>query len=192
MANKARTGFWPVQYLDGRPYNGAHRAYFGDSNLFMGDLVKRAANGQADGTGIYAQVTRATAVSELIEGVVVGWEPNPTALSNLYYATSNVYKVYILPLKSADVVLEAQSDDATMVSGDIDLNIDAVFTAGTTSTGASNMALDGNTASTTAGLMFHILRAVDREDNDTTDSVANQRYHVTMNQTAWLNQGAGV
>lgn len=192
MANKSRTGFWPVSYLDGRPYTGAHQAYFGDTNLFMGDLVKFAANGQSSEDGIYAQVTRATADSEQIVGVVVGWEPNPTALSNLYYPTSNTYKVYIANVKPSDLMLEVQSDDSTMVSSDVGLNADSVYTAGSTSTGASNMALDGDTADTTSGLMWHILRAVDRPDNDTSDSVANQRFLVVGNQSAWINQNTGV
>jgi len=192
MANKATTGFWPVSKLDGSPISGGSLRYFGDSNLFLGDLVKRAADGQTRDDGIYNQVTRATAASELIEGVVVGWEANPTALDNLYYATSNVYSVYVLPLRDADVILEAQSDDSTMVSTDVGLNIDPVFTAGTTATGQSNMALDGDTAATTAGLLFHIIRGVARPDNDLTDSVANQRFLVTMNQSAWLGQNVGV
>ena len=79
-----------------------------------------------------------------------------------------------------------------MTQSDVGLNADFTFTAGTTATGASNMELDGSTANTTAGLAFRILQMVDRTDGDNSDSVANQRFLVKCNQSAWADQIAGV
>lgn len=192
MANADRpNGFTPVKYRFGGAYSGAYRKLFstGD-NLFLGDLVKRASDAVQSGTGVYAEVDRATATTELITGVVVGWEANPNAQENLYHAASSTYAVYIADIDN--LICEVQSDDATMVQTDVGLNIDATFTAGSTTTGLSNMEINGDTAATTAGLQFKIIEMVDREDNDTADSTANQRFLVTINQSAWADQTVGV
>ena len=192
MANVSRpSGYTPVKYLNGQPYTGASiKMYSTADNLFLGDLVKQAPDPVVSNNGVYQEVDRATATTELLYGVVVGWEPNPTALGNLYHAASAVYGVLIAPIDN--LILEAQSDDATMVQSDVGLNVDAVFTAGTTATGMSNMALDGDTAATTAGLQFRLLRMVDRPDADNADSIAAQRFWVKCNQSAWVDQSAGV
>lgn len=192
MSNVDRpNGFRPVRYRDGRPYNGAcYKAYSDTDNLFMGDLVKADAAAQASGDGVYPTVDRIDAAGDVIIGVVVGWEPNPNALHNLYHAASTTYAVYIADVK--DLVLEAQSDDATMVQTDVGLNVSPTVTAGDTTTGASGMELDGDTAATTNTLTLRIIGAVDRPDNDASDSTANQRFLVTVNSSAHANLIAGV
>jgi len=190
MANVDRpNGFTPVATLFG-PYTGQSMKCFSSDNLFLGDLVNAATTPIASGSGVYPDVDRCAATTDTIFGVVVGWEPNPTALSNLYYEGSGTYAVYIAPIHN--LILEVQSDDATMVQTDVGLNVDATFTAGTTATGMSNMEIDGNTAATTAGLQFRIIGMVDRGDNDVTDSTANQRFLVTVNQSGWADQTAGI
>jgi hypothetical protein len=192
MANVSRpNGFQVVKYRNGASYSGVSTKYYSTAdNLFLGDLVKAAADPVASGNGVYQEVDRCSATTDAILGVVVGWEVNPTNLGLLYHTASSTYGVFIADIW--DLVLEAQSDDATMVQTDVGLNVDATFTAGTTATGISNMALDGDTAATTAGLQFKILRMVDRPDHDNSDSIAAQRFWVVVNQSRWADQIAGV
>jgi len=192
MANTDRpNGFTPVSTLFGGPYTGNSMKRFSvTNNLFMGDLVNLASDSTPSGSGAYGNVDRCAAVTDTILGVVVGWEPNPNAQENLYHTASATYAVFIAPIQ--DVILEAQSDDATMVQADVGLNIDATFTAGSVVTGLSNMEINGNTAAVTAGLQFKIVGMVDRADNDITDAIANQRFLLTVNQSGWADQTAGV
>lgn len=192
MSNVDRpSGFSPVKYRDGRPYNGAcYAAISPTDNLFIGDLVERDAAAQQVNDGVYPTVDRIDAAGDIIAGVVVGFEPDPAALDRLYHAASTSLLVYIADVK--DLVLEAQSDDATMVQTDVGLNVSPTVTAGSTTTGASNMELDGDTAATTNTLTLRIVGAVDRADNDASDSVANQRFLVTVNSSAFANLIAGV
>ena len=192
MANTDRpNGFRPVRYRDGSPYNGAcYKAYSPSDNLFIGDLVEVDAAAQSSNDGVYPTVDRIDAAGDVIAGVVVGFEANPTALENSHHATSTTIAVYIADVK--DLVLEAQSDDATMVQTDVGLNVSPTVTAGDTTTGASNMELDGNTAATTNTLTLRIIGMVDRPDNDSSDSVANQRFLVTVNSSSHANLIAGV
>jgi hypothetical protein len=89
-----------------------------------------------------------------------------------------------------DLVMEAQSDDGTMVAGDVGLNISPTVTAGSTTTGASGMELDGSTAATTNTLTLRIVGAVDKPDNEV--GSANDRWLVTVNSSAFANLIAGV
>lgn len=192
MANVDRpNGFRPVKNRDGSPYNGAcYAAYSPTDDLFIGDLVERDAAAQSANDGVYPTVDRIDAAGDIIAGVVVGFEPDPSALDRLYHASSTTLPVYIVDVQ--DVIMEAQSDDATMVQTDVGLNVSPTVTAGSTTTGASNMELAGTTAATTNTLTLRIVGMVDRPDNDVTDSVANQRFLVTVNSSANANLIAGI
>lgn len=190
MANVDRpNGFKPVMHKNGSPYNGAFRKYYSpNDNLFLGDLVEQETTGVARGQGGYQTVDRIDAAADRIVGVVVGWEADPAALDRTYHAASSTYAVYVAD--ASDLIMEAQSDDATMVLGDIGLNISPTVTAGDTTTGASGMELDGDTAATTNTLTLRIVGLVDREDNDV--STANSRWLVTVNSSADANLTVGV
>jgi len=192
MANVDRpNGFRPVQHLNGSPYNGQSRMYFSpNDNLFLGDLVEQEGTGVRQNGLIYPTCDRIDAAGDVIVGVVVGWEPDPAALDRKYHAASSTYGVYIADAR--DLIMEAQSDDATMVLGDVGLNISPTVTAGSTTTGASNMELDGNTAATTNTLTLRIVGGGLHVDNDSTDSTANQRWLVAVNSSAYANLIAGV
>ena len=192
MANTdITTGFRPVYHLDGSPYNGASRKYYSpDDNLFMGDLVEQSADGVLSGSGIYPTVDRIDAAGDIIAGVVVGWEANPDALSNLYHAASSTFAVYIADAR--DIIMECQSDDATMVSTDVGLNCSPTVTAGTTTTGKSNMEVDGDTAATTTTLTLRILGFVDRPGNDNSDSTANSKLLVKVNNHVMADAREGL
>ena len=193
MANVDRpNGFTPVKYISGAPYNGAYTKYYSDSdNLFLGDLVEQDTAGQAGRVGgAYPTCDRVDNAGDTIQGVVVGWEVDPAAPDRKYHAASTTYAVYVADARN--LVMEAQSDDATMVVGDIGLNCSPTVTAGSTSTGLSNMEISGSSAATTSTLTLKIVGAVDRPDNDASDSVANQRWLVTVNEYAFSFHNTGV
>jgi len=191
MSNRdANTGFRPVRYLNGQAYNGAFVKSFSDNdNLFMGDLVELDTTATAHQDGVYNAVGRYDQ-GDKVYGVVVGWEPNPSSLENLYHTASTVYPVYIAECR--DLVMEVQSDDATMVQSDVGLNVDVTVAAGATATGLSFMEINGDTAAATTTLDMHIVGMVDRADNDVSDSVANQRFLVVPNLSFWVNNKTGV
>ena len=189
MANIDRTGFHVVANRFGSPYNGAvHKCFSTGDNLFKGDLVKWASDPVTSDEGVYLEVDRMTATTELCVGVVVGWDANPDALGNLYHAASGTNAVHIVYIQ--DVMLEAQDDAASMVATDVGFNIDATFTAGSTTTGQSGMELSGTSAATTAGLQFKIVQKAAKADN--TIAIANCGFYVTINQSGWIDQTAGV
>lgn len=190
MANVDRpNGFRPVS-ASGGPFTGIQRkVYSTANNLFVGDLVMQAADPVASGDGVYQEVDRCTATGDLIAGVVVGFEANPTALGNLYHTASSTYAVYIVAPEG--VVFEAQADAVTDQS-DVGLNMDATFTAGTTATGMSNMELSASSAATTPAQQFRVIGMVDRADNDNADATDSTRFLVTCNQSAFANATVGV
>ncbi len=192
MANVDKTtGFRPVKHLNGAPYTGKFEKYYSpNDNLFMYDLVEQEGTGVRSGSGAYPTCDRIDAAGDRIVGVVVGWEVDPAALDRKYHAASSTYAVYIAP--ADDLIMEAQSDDATMVLGDVGLNVSPTVTAGSTATGLSNMEINGTTAATTTSLTLRIVGMLDRPDNDTADSTANQRWLVKVNSSAWANLSLGV
>ena len=181
MANVDRpTGFRPVKHLTGAPYNGQFNKYYGDANLFMGDLVIKEAAGQAIGSGAYPGCGRAAAYGILL-GAVVGWEPDPAALDRLYYATSNTLAVYIAD--APDLIFECQENNAGVAAADVGLNCDIVVAAGSTTTGISNMEVDGDTEATTIDEPLKIMGFVNSPDNDPT--LANAKLLVMINQHSY-------
>lgn len=189
MANVDRpNGFRPVRHLNGTPYNGSFiRCYSPTDNLFMGDFVEATATGRAVRDGAYQEVGRAE-TGDPIVGVVVGWEPNPTGLGNNYHAASTAYAVYVAPC--SDLILEGQTNDAGLAAADVGLNVNFVVAAGDTTSGASNMEVDGASEATTATLDLRIVGLVDRPDNEVGN--ANMKVLVRVNRDWWANQVAGV
>lgn len=175
MANADRpNGFRPVKHLTGAPYNGQFNKYYSPTdNLFLGDVVEADTTGNAAG---YQTCARAEA-SDAVLGIVVGWEPNPLALENLYYVASTSFAVFIAD--APDLILEVQSDDDTLTVASIGLNVNFVVAAGTTATGVSNMEVDGDTGATTAALPFRLIGFIDTPDNDI--SSTNHKVLVMIN-----------
>ena len=167
MANVDRpNGFRPVGTLSGAAWNGQYRKFYTDTNAFLGDIVIQDAVAIASGNGAYQGVTRATsATATLAIGVVVGWEADPAALDRLYHAGSAVYAVYVCV--DPNVIYECQDDGAAPAVLDVGLNYDIVVGAGSTTTGVSNMELEGGTAgAVTAATPLKLIGIVDRPDNE--------------------------
>lgn len=185
------TGFKPVRYVDGRPYTGAFmKCYSDDDALAKGDLVEIDTTSVQDQDGVYPTVGRYEQGDD-VYGVVVGWEVDPAARDRVHHAASTKYAVHIA--HPGDLVMEVQSDDATMTQNDVGLNVDVVVTTTpNTTTGASNMEIDGDTANTTGTLDMKIVGMVDNAGYDITDSIANQKFLVVTNKSYWADQKSGL
>jgi hypothetical protein len=177
MANTDRpNGFKVVGSLSHSYCGQALTVLSPTDNLFLGDLVETTTTGRARGDGGVREVGRAEA-SDAILGVVVGWQPDPAALDRVYHAASTTYGVYVND--DPNVILECQSDDGTPTVLLIGANFNIVVAAGSTTSGASNMELDGDSGATTATLPLKLIGFSDRPDNDV--SAANMKCLVTIN-----------
>lgn len=178
MANiDAPKGFVPIRHLNGSPWNGQTRAFLIPSTdataVFVGDLVKIAGSAGTAGTVVNgldcegmqtcALATASTTGQDLI-GAVVGFLPDPTALSNKYRLAST--NRIALVAADYDVVYEVQEDAVTsnLAAADVGLNIPYSTTAGNTTTGVSKMAIISNSKATTSTLPLKILGLVKRPD----------------------------
>lgn len=182
MANIDRpNGFNPVGSLSGANWTDKVVKCFSNAdNLFKGDIVIK----NATASGGYMGVSRATDGTTVIPmGVVVGWEPNPTALGNLYHAASTTYAVYVCI--DPYVILAAQCDGSATIAtaSEVGLNFDYTVTAGTTATGASNMEVVSGSGATTAATPLRLIGFVDTPDN--TIGSANQKMLLVFNMHAF-------
>ena len=192
MANTdARIGLRPVRYISGAVYNGAVNPYYIASTygtaLFIGDPVTKTGTGNtaavsAPGVGDFAIGTmpeiektvisgEVTAANEVLTGVIVSFAADPTSLENTHNPAST--ERIAMVCDDPDVVFEIQADDnAAIGATELGLNGNLIFThGGSTTTGLSGAELDSGTTTalaTTNTRQLHILRCVNREDNDNT------------------------
>jgi hypothetical protein len=205
MANVSRpTGFRPVRFLSGAPYNGKVNLYFipaSDSTaMAVGDLVDLA--GSADSNGV-PTIARATAVNGPFLGAIVGFLPSGTnpvdgvlgtgtadlSLSGFRPAST---ARYALVADDPDLIFMAQASGAFAVA-DTGLNASVAIGTATSNGGAgmSNMQVDMSTKATTATLGLHILGAVRSVENDLNDT-SNLKLEVMINQHRLGKGVAGV
>ena len=180
MANVDRpNGLRPVSTLSGASWNGQYRKFYTDTNAFLGDIMIQDATAVNSGDGTYQGCTRATsATATLAVGVVVGWEVDPAALDRKYHAGSAVYAVYLCV--DPNVIYECQDNGTAVPILDVGLNFDLDVTAGSTTTGVSNMELEGGTAgAVTAATPLKLIGIVDRPDNE--PAAVNAKLLVTLN-----------
>lgn len=130
--------------------------------MFRGDLVKLY--GENDATGKYIGVTPCTAAGDVPCGVVlscgansVGLSVNPSDLTAMYLpATTEGYALVCLD-PAVLLVTQVDDDAYTLAATDFGLNADALFGAGSTTTGVSGQELDASTLATTNSLHFQLL-----------------------------------
>lgn len=175
MANDDKpSGFKPVSYISGAPWNGEFNVYQAASGdavaIFKGDLV--ALTGACEATGKYPTVAQSAAAGAQHLGVAIGFSTvapqiaaDPSNLNLKYRVASTT--CYVCVVDSPFVLYEIQEDS---VGGDvavasIGLNAEIIVGSGNTTTGLSAIELDTSTVATTATLPMQILRLVDREDN---------------------------
>ena len=184
MANENRPfGLKPVRYKSGAPYNGAVNPYYIPSGygtaLFVGDPVVKTgtsntASVEAAGAGRFnigtmPEINKATAGdAQRVTGVIVGFAPLATDLNKNYNPASTARVAYVCD--DPDVVFEIQADGA-IPAASIGLNAVFIYTqSGSTTTGLSGVELDttSDVPAADASNQMVILRAANREDNDTT------------------------
>jgi hypothetical protein len=178
--SNAPSGFSPVRFANGRPYNGAVTRYFVPATdataLFIGDPVILA--GSADSRGI-PTVTRATAGGgAYTTGVVVSFDPDPANLTLTYRPASTAR--YVQVADDPDLLFEIQEDSvgSSLAATNVGQNADFVAGTGSTSTGQSGFQLDSSTANVTNTLQCRIVALANREDNDIG---TNAKWLVTFN-----------
>ena len=203
MANSdSPKGLQPIRYKSGAPYNGAARPYYLPAGyataMFIGDPVVKTgtantANVDVPGGGRFAigtlpEINKAAAGDGVRStGVIVGFYASPTALENQYNPAST--ERVALVADDPDLVFEIQADGAIPATS-IGLNAVLIYThAGSTTYGLSGAELDTISAAPAADAsnQLLILRAINREDNDTT--LIHAKVEVMINQHT-ENQGA--
>ncbi|MDH3914494.1 MAG: hypothetical protein OEU09_24730 [Rhodospirillales bacterium] len=195
-------GLKPIRHRNGAPYNGAANPYYVNSSyataLFIGDPVIKVAGGSnatriaASGAGTFEigtlpEVEKATAgTTNRITGVIVGFAALPTNLEQKHSPAST--EAVALVCDDPDVIFEIQADGA-IPAASMGLNAVLIYThAGSTTTGLSGVELDttSDAPAATAADQLLILRAANREDNDTT--LTHAKVEVLINQHT-QNQG---
>jgi hypothetical protein len=199
MANEDRRfGLKPVRHKSGAPYNGAANPYFIKSDyataLFIGDpVVKTGTSNTAavkvPGAGFFPIGTlpeiNKTAAGDVdgntkrITGVIVGFTALPSDLNKNYNPASTERVAWVCD--DPDIVFEIQADGA-IPAASIGLNAVLIYThAGSTTTGLSGAELDttSDAPAADASNQLTIVRAVNREDNDTT--ITHAKVEVLIN-----------
>lgn len=189
-------GLRPIRHKSGAHYNGAANPYYIAAGyataLFIGDPVIRVTGGSNTaavkvpgggtfGIGTLPSVEKATAGDgNRITGVIVGFSPNPDNLSLKHNTASTERVAYVCD--DPDVVFEIQADGA-IPAASVGLNAVLIYThSGSTTTGLSGVELDttSDVPAADASNQLLILRAINREDNDTTSTWA--KVEVMINQ----------
>lgn len=179
-------GLKPVRYKSGAPYNGAVNPYYikGDyaTALYVGDpVVKTGTSNTAVvkstvgtfGIGTLPEINKTAAgdvdgLTKAITGVIVGFAPLPTDLNKQYNAASTERVAFVAD--DPDLEFEIQADGAVPAAS-MGLNAVLIYThSGSTTTGLSGAELDttSDAPAADASNQLTIIRAVNREDNDTT------------------------
>ncbi len=195
-------GLKPIRHLSGAPYNGACNAYYCLSTyavaLFIGDPVIKVASGSntaaylgyAIGTLPAIQVCACT--DGLVPtGVIVGFGPNRNDLSKAYKPASTESLVWVAD--DPDLIFEVQADGAVPAAS-MGLNGNLIAThSGNTLTNMSGYELDSGTTDGPAGDPSNpltVIRAVNREDNDTT--ITHAKVEVRFNLHSEIQGTTGV
>lgn len=204
MANvDAPMGLRPVRHKSGAPYSGSVNPYYLPSTygtaVFIGDTVVRTGTSNTavvavPGAGEFgigtlpeinlSDVGTVAAAGDMITGVVVGFAADPTALENKHNPASTERVAYVCD--DPDVIFECQADGAIPATS-MGLNATLIAThSGSTTTGLSGRELDTTSAAPAADLsdQMRILRAVNRQDNDTTITHAKVEVQITQHTEA--------
>ena len=199
--NDTPFGLRPIRHRNGAPYNGACNPYYKAVGLaeafYVGDAVIKAgssntayANRPGMGgfnVGCLPTVQLATVGDgNRITGVVVGVGANPDNLNRIYSPSATEDIIWVCD--DPDVIFEIQADGA-IPAASIGLNAVLIATnSGDTDTGISGLELDttSDAPAADASNQLVIMRAVNREDNDTT--LTHAKVEVMINQHT-ENQG---
>ena len=194
MANTNKPfGLRPHSTLNGGPYCCNVRQYLvpatDSTAIFIGDPVKLAGSEGVVNPDDAAYPTAAIAtINDVVIGVCVGVIPSYGDLDINYRKLSTA--MYILVDTDPQTVFEMQGDSATWAAGDVGNNASITFTAGSTTTGTSNMVVNQSTAATTATLDVQILGSAPFVDNDLVG--AYPQLLVKLNNHQFVDGATGV
>jgi len=213
MANTSKiNGFKPVKHINGSPYNGQSNIYATAASdgtaLFVGDVVKLAADGNADGIQIVTAATAGVAgTGAAVLGVVVGvinTKLDPVSgkmtaggitLDTPVYRPASTAQ-YVLVADSTDIVCEVEATNGgssySFAVADVGQNANLYAGAGSTTTGTSAHSLDLGDKGTTATLPFKILGVVNRVDNEKTGAATKVLVSLNNHQLKGGTGTAGV
>lgn len=140
MANvNAAFGLRPVRHITGAEFNEQGNEYEIPSSdataYFIGDIMKL--NGDSNTIDGTPQVT-ACGITDVPVGVIIGFKPVLTNLSQNYHLASTVQRVILAD--APDLVYLIQSD-GTLAHGDIGATAEHAYTLGSTVTGISGSQL---------------------------------------------------
>lgn len=188
MANEDRRfGLKPVRHKSGAPYNGAANPYYikGDygTALFIGDpVVKTGTSNTAKVTvpgagafniGTLPEINKATAGDgNAVTGAIVAFSPLPDNLNRKHNPASTERVAWVAD--DPDLIFEIQADGAVPAAS-MGLNAVFIYThSGDTVSGLSGVELDttSDQPAADASNQMIIIRAANREDNDTTSTWA--------------------
>jgi len=180
-------GLRPLRHKSGAPYNGSVSPYYIPSSyntaLFIGDPVVKTGTSNTTGitvpgggsfnVGTLPEINKTAAgdvdgMTKAITGVIVGFSPLPSNLDLKHNPASTERVAYVCD--DPDVVFEIQADGAVPAAS-MGLNAVLIYThSGSETTGLSGAELDttSDAPAADASNQLLILRAVNREDNDTT------------------------
>jgi hypothetical protein len=176
MANANRpSGFSPVQYLNGSPWNGQARIYSiaaaYATALYIGDPVK--SSGTADANGVPGIVLGAT--TGALRGVIVGLGSaegliaNPKNLDITYRpAAAQATDWYAMVVDNPDVLFEVQENANGTALAATEIGLNTISVSGTGSGFVSGWMLASATdatPATTATLQLRLMGLVRRQQN---------------------------
>ena len=202
MANTSRLmGFVPVKHLTGAPYNGQANIYeipaADTSPIMRGDLVMFS---DLDATDVYPAVERIAASGQVTSGAIVGAVVGFVVVTGTSGRTPNldvpIYraastKQFVLVADAPDLLFEVQDGGTVPCTlALIGSNTGITATAGSTTSGLSNMATGTTAPTTTSTLPLQILGIIPRVDNES--AAASQKLLVRINTHSFNGERAGV
>lgn len=203
MANTSKiNGFRPVKHVTGAPYNGQANIYgvaSGDSTaLFVGDVVKLAADGNAAGIQyVTAHAAGTAGTGQPALGVVVGiintkldpvdgrMSAGSISLDTPVYRPGSVEQ-YILVADSPDLIYEVEATAAgsaySFAVADVGQNANIFAGSGSTTTGNSAHSLNMSDKGTAATLPFKIVGVSKKIDNEVTGNYTKVLVQINNHQ----------
>lgn len=201
MANKiGPQGFVPSRYLNGAAWNGAANMYVipstDASQYNVGDAVKSAANGDANGIPAVTKAAGTDTLRGVIIGVLVATPNNPSLVGTVLDNTvqnipaTKARDYYVLVVDDPQVLFEIADDGLAGLTA-TSSNKNATFTVANPTSPAQNSASVLNTASvaTTAGLNLKIVGLAQKANNA---YGTNAKWIVKINQHEMMGNTAGV
>jgi len=213
MANISRiNGLKPVQHKNGSAYNGQATLYAVSSSngtaIFVGDLVKLAADGNAAGIQHVVPATAGTAgTGAAALGVVVGvgnakldrvegsMSTGSIVLDTPQYLAASTAG-YVLVADATDIVHEVEATNGgaaySFAVADVGQNCNLYAGAGSTTTGASQHSADLGDKGTTATLPLKIAGVSKKVGNEVTGNYTKILVTLNNSQLAGGTGTAGV